>query len=106
MHIHTHSHSHSHIHTHTHLRLCLYEDAGIELDDVLHEHGLDVRRKGYHLGVEEAVQRRSRVGQVLRELANNPGSCVENLTDTMVLGGASEEVSVLQNGRLNEKHKK
>ena len=62
-----------------------------------------MRREGYHLGVEEAVQSRSRVGQVLGELANDPGSCIEHLTDAMVLGGASEQVGVLQNGRLKEK---
>ena len=92
------------IHTHnTYFSLCLYEDAGIELDNVLDKHGLDVRREGDHLGVEEAVQSRSRVSQVLGELANDPGSCVEHLTDAVVLGGASEEVGVLQNGRLKKK---
>ena len=40
---------------------------------------------------------------MLGELANDPGSCVEHLTDAVILGGASEQVGVLQNGRLKEK---
>ena len=39
---------------------------------------------------------------MLRELSNNPCSCVEHFTDAMVVNCPSEEVGVLQDGGLHD----
>ena len=64
-----------------------------------------MRRKSHHLGVEKTVQGRPGIGEVFRELPHNPGSCVEHLTYAVVPSGTSEEMGVLQNGRLKDKER-
>ena len=93
-------HSGAHAPPHTHLSFSLDQDAGIQLDYVLHKDSLDVWWEGDRLGVQQAVQRGSRISQMFWEFSNNPGSCVEHFTDAVVVDGPSEEMGVLQDGWL------
>ena len=83
---------------HPHLCLCSDQDAGIQLDQVLYKHCLDVGGEGRHLGVQQSIQSGPGVRQVLREFPNYPGSGIEDLTDPLTLSTAHKEVGVLENG--------
>ena len=52
------------------------------------------------LRVQQRVQGGAGVVQVGRELAHYPGSCIQHLTNALLVSVASEQVSVLENGGL------
>ena len=82
------------------LSLSLDENTGVEFDDVLHKHGLDVCGEGGDLGVQEGIDGSPGVRQVTAEFSRDPGRRVEHLTDPVLVGAPREEMSVLQDGGL------
>ena len=52
------------------------------------------------LGVQEGIDGASGIRQEAAELSSDPGCCVEDLTDPVLVGTAGEEVCVLQDGGL------
>ena len=82
------------------LGLGLDQNTGVEFDDVLHKHGLDVCGEGGDLGVQEGIDGSPGVRQETAELSRDPGRRVEHLADPVLVGATREEMGVLKDGGL------
>ena len=82
------------------LGLGLDQNTGVEFDDVLHKHGLDVCGEGGDLGVQEGINGSAGVRQETAELSRDPGRRVEHLADPVLVGAPREEMGVLKDGGL------